>query len=250
MVLGLMALTASLASAAEWLSLKTDVLTETLAKTAAELPTTVVGEIEPKTVGTLLTHLAGISVGVSCPSATLGNAKLVEGGGVSSGFKATFTGCTVLEEPKGAALSDCTVSNPGGTNGTISTNELKGQLQANGEILIESNKTVVEGTKTVGVFAELKFTGKECPLTAQGTVPVKGVFWVKDCEGKVETHLVKHLIVESTAHGHTLWLGSDNAEHLETSIDGSALVFLGGTEHEGLSTRRPLVGRNAPLSAV
>jgi hypothetical protein len=29
-----------------------------------------------------------------------------------------------------------------------------------------------------------------------------------------------------------LWLGADNAEHLQTSIDGSAWIFL-GSEHLG-----------------
>ena len=230
MALSVMAFAASSASAAEWLILNA----KSEVKTGAELKAGIVGEFEPKTDGTLLTHLLGLSIGVLCTGVTLSGAKLEGSGKITSGGKVVFTGCTVLEEPSGKALANCTVSNPGGTAGTVASNEGKGQLQTNGETLIESNKTVVEGTKTVGVFAELKFAGTECPLTSLGNTPVKGVFWIKDCEGKVETHLEKHLIVESTAHGHTLWLGADNAEHLETTVDGSALVFLNG-EHATLA---------------
>ena len=228
--LSLMAFAVSSASAAEWLILNA----KGEVKTAKELNASLVGEFEPKTDGTLLTHLLGLSLGVLCTGVTLSGAKLIGGGAVSSGFKVIFTGCTVREEPSGKAIGNCTVDNPGGTAGTIATNESKGQLQTNGEILIESNTTVVEGSKTVGVFTQQKYAGTECPLASLGTTPVKGVLWFKDCEGKVETHLIKHLIQESTAHGHTLWMGADNAEHLETSIDGSELVFL-ATEHAGLS---------------
>jgi hypothetical protein len=223
-----MAFAASSASAAEWLILNA----KGEVKTANELNVSFVGEVEPKTHITMHIHFI-ISFGILCNAPSLKGAKLVGGGAISSGGKVVFSGCTVVEEPSGKALSDCTVSNPGGTTGTIESNEGKGQLQSNGEILIESNKTVIEGTKTVGVLAELKFGGLECPLKSFGTQPIKGVLWFKDCEGKAETHLVKHLIVESTAHGHTWWMNTDNAEHLETSISGSVLVFLAG-EHEGL----------------
>ena len=232
--LSVMAFAANSASAAEWL-----ILTKAGAvKTAKELKASIVAELEPKTDGTLLTHLLGLSIGVLCTAATLEGASLEGGGKVSSGGKVVFTGCTVVEEPKGTALANCTVSNPGGTAGTVASKEGKGQLQTNGETLIESNTTVEEAGKKVGVFAELKFAGTECPLTSLGTTPVKGVFWIKDCElnakkeSRIVEHLEKHLIVESTAHGHTLWLGANNAEHLETSVDGSALALLANSEVE------------------
>ena len=230
MALSLMAFAADSASAAEWLILNSG----GAVKTAKELNASLVSEIEFGTVGALLTHLAGLSIGILCKHATLENAKLVGGGGVSSIFqKATFASCTVVEEPKGTSLAGCTVKSNGAETGFVSSKEGKGQLQSNGEILIESNTIAEELKKIVGVLAELKFGGPECPLAVLGTTPVKGVLWIKDCEGKVETHLVKHLIIESTAHGHTLWLGADTAEHLETSVDGSALVFLSG-EHAGM----------------
>jgi hypothetical protein len=224
MALSLMAFAASSAQAAEWLILNS----KGEVKTAAELSEFINSEFEPKTDGTLLTHLLGLSIGVLCTGVTLSGAKLEGGGKITSGFKAIFTSCTVLEEPKGTLIGNCVVKSPGAATGTVASNPGKGQLQTNGETLIESNTTVVEGAKTVGVFAELLFEGTECPLKSLGKTLVKGVFWIKDCEGKIETYLVKHLFVESTAHGHTLWLGANNAEHLETSIDGSALAFLSG----------------------
>jgi hypothetical protein len=230
MALSLMAFAADSASAAEWLILNSG----GAVKTAKDLNASIVGEIEPKTDSTLLTKLFSLSIGVLCTGLTLSNAKLVGGGGISSGLQLVYTGCTVVEEPDGSALLDCVVNSPGAATGTVASNQSKGQLQTNGEILIESNKTVVEGTQTVGVLFELQFGGRNCPLRLFGTQLIKGVLWIKDCEGKVGTHLVKHLIVESTAHGHTLWLGTDSPEHLETSIDGSALVFLAGA-HAGLS---------------
>ena len=228
--LSLMAFSVSSASAAEWL-----ILTKGgIVKTAKELNVSFVGEVEPKTDISLLFHAFGIHISILCTTLTFKNAKLVGGGGISSGLKVTYSGCTVVEESSGETFAGCTVSNPGGTTGTIEGIEGKGQLQSNGEILIESNKTVTEGTKTVGVLAELKFGGSECPLTSLGTTPIKGVLWIKDCEGKLTTHLVKHLILESTSHGHTWWFGSNTTEHLETAIIGSELAFLAG-EHEGLS---------------
>ena len=228
--LSLMAFAVSSASAAEWL-----ILTKAgTVKTAKELPVSVVSELEPKTAGGLKGKVLGLGFIILCTFIGHHHSKFEGGGKISSGTQISFSGCTVVEEPSGKPLGNCTVSNPGGTAGTIESNELKGQLQTNGEILIEPNKTVVEGTKTVGVFAELKFAGNECPFTALGTTPIKGVLWLKDCEGKAETHLVKHLIVASTAHGHTLWLGADNAEHLETEFRGSLLLYL-AAEHEGLA---------------
>lgn len=100
-------------------------------------------------------------------------------------------------------------------------------------MLIESTTVVEEEAKKVGVLAELEFKGAECVLSSSKTL-IKGALWLKDCENKVETHLVKHLFEESTAHGHTLWVGTDTAEHLETNLDGSAFVTLTGA-HTGLS---------------
>lgn len=242
MALSLMAFATSSAQAAEWLILNI----QDEVKTGAELNASLESEIESKKDGTLLTKILSLSVGILCFSAALEKAKLVGGGKVSSNFKVTFTGCEVLEEPTGKPLSGCTVKSIGEEAKKIATRELKGQLQANGEVLIESNTSIAEGSKTVGLLAELKFEGTECDLKALGTTPVKGVLWIKDNGGQAgaESHKVKHSIEESKAKWRnnkkselklgTLWLGADTEEHLETSIDGSALVLLTG-EHMNFS---------------
>lgn len=215
--LSLMAFATSSASAAEWLILNA----KGEAKTAKELPATIAGDFEEKTDGTLLTKLVGLAVSVLCTLFTFENAQIQGGGAVSPGFTVSFTGCTVPVPGPGL----CTVHSPALANGNILTLELKGQLQANGEVLIEP--------KVAGAaLADLEFLGVECPLP-QGVIPVNGVFWAKDCENKITEHLVKHLFVESTAHGHTMWVGKDTVEHLETSTDGSGWVFLAGP-HVGL----------------
>jgi hypothetical protein len=216
LALGLMAF-ASSASAAEWLILNS----EGKVKTAAELPAAVVGELENND-GTLLSKLSGIAFSVLCTAATLKETKLEGSGKLSTGGSVLFEGCTV------PTPSGCTVHSPGKATGTIESNKGKGVLESSGE-------TKIEPETAGGAFAELKFEGATCTLPTEVNEAIKGVLWIKDCQGKVETHLEKHLIEESKAHGHTLFIGSDTAEHLETSIDGSALVKLTGTGHVGLS---------------
>lgn len=209
-VLGLLAFAASSASAAEWLILNS----KGEVKTAAEMPVELAGEFDTPN-GTLDTHLTGIHIEVQCTKATLLGMKLEGEGKITNGSKAKYESCTV-PTPVGKI---CTVKSPGAAVGTITTKELKGQLQTNGEILIEP--------KTGTVLAELVFEGAECTLP-EGAQAINGVLWLRDCEGKPETHLVKHLIVESTAHGHTLFIGADTAEHLETTVKGGGWIFLAG----------------------
>jgi hypothetical protein len=188
---------------------------------ATELPAAVSGELENST-GTLLTKLNGISISVTCTAATLSGISLEGGGKLTEGGKVTFTGCTV------PTPSGCNIKSPEKALGTIATNEFKGKLESSGEIEIEP--------KTGETFANLVFgheTGKICSLPEGVSEPIKGALWLKDCEGKIEEHLVNHLFVESAAHGKTLFIGSDTAEHLETSLDGSAWARLSGA-HIGL----------------
>ncbi len=77
------------------------------------------------------------------------------------------------------------------------------------------------------------FEGATCTLPTEVNEPIKGVLWIKDCENMEQLHLVEHLIIESTAHGKTLFIGSDTAEHLEASLEGSTWVKLSGA-HAGL----------------
>lgn len=197
---------------------------------AEQLPVSIGGELEGKD-GTLLFHLLKLSLGILCTSTTFTETKLVVGGKLAEGGTASFSGCIVKNE-KAKTTLPCTVSSVGAAAGTINSKKLKGQLQSNGEMLLESTTVVEEEAKKAGVFAELEFKGAECVLSEKTSI--KGSLWLKDCENKVETHLVKHLFEESTAHGHTLWVGTDTAEHLETNLDGSAFVTLTGA-HAGLS---------------
>jgi hypothetical protein len=216
LALGLMAFASSASAAPEWLILDKSgtVLTTT------ELSATVVGALE-ENMGTLLTHLSGLAVSVLCMSATLEGTKLdKEGKLTEEGGKVTFEGCTV------PTPSGCEVKSKGAVVGTIASLELKGTLESSGEIKIEP--------KTAGgTFTELIFSGATCPLPTEAVFKIGGVLWLKDCEGKLKEHLESHLIVESTAHGKTLFIGADTAEHLETSLDGSTWVRL-SDEHTGL----------------
>lgn len=181
MVLGLMAFMPSSASATpEWLILTSG----GIPKTAAELPAEAV--VNNETTWQWFLRLIGLEIKVSCTSSSVTGMKLETGGKLTNGSRFTLTGCTV-PTPTG-----CTVKSAGGAVGTIATLELKGQLQTNGEILLEP--------KTGTVIAELVFEGASCPLPTGVNEPINGVIWYKDCEGKFATHLVKHLMVVSTEH--------------------------------------------------
>jgi len=212
---GLMAF-ASSAQASEWLILNSK--GETIE--AKNLTASVELELEGK-MGTLLTKLSGLAVSVLCTAAGLEATSLKGSGTLSEGGRVTFTGCTV-PVPTGEI---CTVKSKGGTVGTIVTLEGKGQLEPGGSTKISP--------KSGETFAELVFEGAKCTLPTEVSEPIKGVLWIKDCEGLVKSHLKEHLIIEDTSKGHTLWIGSDTAEHLETSIDGSAWARLSGA-HAGL----------------
>jgi hypothetical protein len=225
LALGLMAFAGS-AQASEWLILTGKEGESHVLKTATELPAEVKLALENE-MGTLLTHLSGLAVSVLCTGAGLENTQLEGGGKLTEGGKVTFTGCTV-PVPAGEI---CTVKSKGGTVGTIKTLEGKGQLEKEGDTKISP--------KTGETFAELVFGGEKCTLPTEVSEPIHGVLWIKDCElnaskeSKIKEHLIEHLIIEDTSKGHTLWIGSDTAEHLETSIDGSAWAKLAGG-HVGL----------------
>lgn len=216
--LSLMGIAASSASAAEWLILNS----KGEVKTATELPAEISSELE-KAGRTLLTRIAGTNGTISCTTASLANARLETGGKLTSGSSVTFGGCAV------SMPSGCTVSSVGQPTETIRSQELKGQLWGNGEILIEP--------KTGTVLVELIFEGALCPWPTGVAMPIHGSLWLKDCEGKMATHLVTHLIQESTANGRTMWYGKVTQEHLEILLDGSALISLtgGSPTHGGLA---------------
>jgi len=175
---------------------------------------------------TLLTHEVNIKFAVTCTGFELIGIHLAEEGKLLAGGKVKFTGCEaygkgILEEPLG-----CKVHSSGQAAGTVLTGEGKGEI-----VLHErADKTKVVLTKleplagSTGTFAS--FLTEGCVIPEAN--PVHGALFVEDCEGKATTHAIKHLIVQGPLT--SLWVGADTVEHLETSIDGSAWIFLGG-EH-------------------
>lgn len=209
-MLGLMVFSPTSASAAEWLILTAGGIN----KTATELPASLTSELE-NSMGTVLTKLIGIPISLLCTGITFSNLILQGGGQLSTGWTTTFTGCT-MPTPSG-----CEVKSPGQPVGTVVSKKLKGKAESSGEIKIEPETAG-------GPIAEIVFSGATCPLPTGVNEPINGVIWWTDCENKETEHLERHLWVESTAHGKTLFIGKDTAEHLETAFDGSILVKLSG----------------------
>jgi hypothetical protein len=213
LALGLMAF-ASSASAAEWLILNSKGESIEAKNLSAEV------KLEIEESATLLSKLNGITFEVTCTAADLKGTSLEGGGKLTTGGKISFSGCTV---PK---PSGCTVKSPGAATGTVETEKGKG--------ILEGDETKIEPEEAGGTFAFLIFAGATCTLPTEAKEPIRGVLWIKDCENLILTHQVKHLIIESTAHGKTLFIGSDTPEHLETKIDGSGWALLKGA-HVGLA---------------
>lgn len=218
LVVGLMGLGVSGAEAAEWTILNS----KGESKTAAELPAELAKEIDG-TSASLDTHLFKLHVRITCTTATLIGLKLEKEGKLTTGGKAKYQGCkvfTINKEEKATELPECGVKTAGQAFGTIETSKLKGQLQASGLIKIEP--------ETGTTFISLEFEAG-CVITSPTTIG--GTVFLEDCEGKIVTHLIKHLFKQGA--GTSLFIGSDTAEHLETSLVGSAWGFLSGA-HAGL----------------
>jgi hypothetical protein len=229
-VLGMMAISAASAQGAtlDWLVLNAAGTVATLVQKepngTVNLLAAVTGKIDTLKL-TLLTHLVGLKVGVSCTAFTTSGISLEPEGKLSEGGKVVFTGCSVSEGD-----TKCTVKSPGAATGTIESGEGKGEIVLH-ELAggAKDVLTKIEPKAAGGTFATLRFEG-ECSLPESNAV--KGVLFVKDCEGFATTHKVKHLIEQGPLT--SLTVGADTTEHLETSIDGSAWVELAGA-HSGLA---------------
>jgi len=222
MVFGLMAIGAGAAQAevgAKWLILdKAGHLF-----TGSELPSVVQAQLEEGSTAALLTHILGKEVKITCNAGELENATLEGNGSISSGGRVVFTGCETFIE--GKLEEACTPSAGGGASGTVKTNKGHGLI-----VLILENLPGVKILPDSGeTFVTLNM-GEECSIGE--SVPVKGVLYIEDCKGEFSTHKAIHLIVADNTHS-TLYVISDTAEHLETSLDGSAEAFLIG-KHIGL----------------
>jgi hypothetical protein len=218
MVLGVMAISASGAQAAgSWLVGATEITN------TSSLPAELTGEIdtaEPK----LLTHLIGLTVTVTCKNFTTSGISLKGEGKLSTGGKAVFTGCTVVaKDSEGNPSGNCTVKSSGAAEKTIASNKGKGELvlHEGGVVLTKIEPEVAEEG-----FATIRFEGEECLLPLSDKVT--GTLFVKDCLGQAETFAVKHLVEQGPLT--LLSVGAETAEHLLTSIDGSAWVKMTGTD--------------------
>jgi hypothetical protein len=227
-VFGVMAFSATAAQAevgAKWLVLKTEggaLLTEAEIETNKER---LVGEIENKTAS-LLAKVLGLKIEILCTAGELVDALLGASGSVKTGAKVKFTGCVAREANAGLALlSGCLPHSSGSPTGTVETKF--------GHALVELH-TLTSGVKhdvtkilpdSGEEFADI-LLGEECSIGEKLPVFGKLVLW--DCleEGKgALKHLVTHLVTEFKPLT-KLFVISDTAEHLETSLDGSANIKL------------------------
>jgi hypothetical protein len=219
MVLGVMAVSAGAAQAHlfEWLILNGP------KTTATELSAELKAERDSLYVS-LLTHLLGLSVEVSCHEVHLSGANLELGGTLSG--KVQFLACEAYDLSGGGLTPlGCHVHSTGAKSGTVETSQLKGALllheNAPGQTLIAAHLEPKEGTTVVTILTE------ECLLPESN--PVRGVLFIRDCQLRAEVHSVKHLI-DAVATLTALWVGAHTAEHLETSIVGSGWVKLSGAD--------------------
>jgi hypothetical protein len=219
-VLGMTTVSASAARAevgSKWLILTSG----GVVKTGTELPAPLAGEVENKDVS-ILTKILGFSTRYLCTGMTFSGTKLEQEGSLTKGGKIIFTGCKGFISNK--EETSCAPHSPGAAVGTIETNKLKFLL-----VLIGGAKRVrVESEVEGGAFVTIESGGEECVLPK---IPIFGKLYFKDCKGDtaLSEHLEVHLWEEDTVNSR-IWVINDTAEHLETSIDGSFLIFLTGAD--------------------
>jgi hypothetical protein len=235
-IFGVMAMSASSAQAAlSWLVLNS------AGTTATELKAELVGEKDSEHI-TLLSKLlsGGINVAITCTNFELIGVNLEVGGLLTTGGKVKFTGCEAYEKAPLTTALACKVHSAGQAVGVVESLKGKGGLVLH-EIKVGEKEVLTKIEPEVGTtFAT--FLTEGCSLPESN--PVNGVLYVKDCEAlknekgealpcdkNALVHSVKHLIEQGPLT--SLWVGKDTAEHLETSVIGSAWIKLAGA-HAGL----------------
>jgi hypothetical protein len=186
-----------------------------------------VSEVDSKDL-TLLTRIAGLAVAFTCTNFKLVGISLEGGGTLTEGGRARFEGCEAYGKGTLEEALKCNVHSAGTGTGILETGQLKGslllhELAGGGAELL----TLVE-PKEGTTFAVILTEG--CALPEANTV--NGKLYIKDGEKKAAAHSVKHLVELGPLT--SMFVGEDTAEHLETSVDGSVWLSLGG-EHKGLA---------------
>jgi hypothetical protein len=216
-VLGIMAMSASSAQAFSWLLLNTKM------EAVPYLNALLAYRSDTKDL-TLFTKEVGIKFAITCSGEETVGISLAAEGKLNTGGKIKYTGCEAYGKGSLEEALGCKVHSAGQAAGTVETGKLKGEL-----VLHE----LAGGTKELltKVEPEAGSTGTLATILTEGCVipesnPVHGVLYARDCEGKATEHKAEHLIVSGPLT--SLWVGSDTAEHLETSVSGSVWVLLAG----------------------
>jgi hypothetical protein len=220
-VFGVMAMSASSAQAAlSWLVLNS------ANNEAKELKAELIGEKDSADL-TLLAKTLGLPLIMTCTNVALKGVNLESGGTLTTGGKVVFTGCETYESGTLTSPLECHVHTGTGAartpDGTIETNELKGglvlhTLTGGGSEVLTRIEPKTAGGPFVTILTE------KCSWPTTNTI--SGVLFLKDCEKLATTHAVKHLLTQGPLT--SLVYGAHSVEHLETSLDGSIWVKLGG----------------------
>jgi hypothetical protein len=229
-IFGVMAMSASSAQAGfSWLVLNSagTVNTEvTESGGVVNLLAAVVGESDTNKDLTLLTKALGLSIIVTCGSFELININLEALGKLSNG-QVKFKECEAYKVSPLTEPLDCMVHSSGQAVGTILSDVGKGELVLH-EVSPGVKEVLTKIESTTAQFATILM--ELCALPASNKIT--GVLYLKDNNGKATTHEEKHLIVQGPLT--SLNYGTNmTTEHLETAIDGSAWIKLGGA-HAGL----------------
>jgi len=172
--------------------------------------------------GILLTELGGKFIHVKCLKLKLVGAKLVEPNGKITG-KIDFSECDFLSlTTQGGSVVLQKACEPfvGTNKGLIETNTINGLIVLHTPTGGKA-EGVLEAVPASGVLFATINLGPECAFGEE--IKVEGKFFLKDCEGKFSTELVKHLVEELKA----LTKLTVNGGTKTATIDGSALAFLG-----------------------
>jgi len=226
--IGLMAVFASAAQAeGEWLVLQTPggLLIQGAALEAEKLE----GSLENST-GTLLANVHGFQIAIKCTAAVLIDALLTTTGGVKTGAKIKFTGCTVLGGGANGLreeLTKCEVKTDGGVVGTIETEPAHAALKLHTLTGGEKDDTLLILPDNLFQRVAVLELGAGCAIEEE--VYIYGHLSVRDCGGNIKglAHLLTHLLTEYEPLSTLSLFAPEGKEGAEGAFtDGSANIKL------------------------